>query len=84
MYCNPRTGLSVVGLVRHSLLECAASLDVDDVSGLVALEVGGQVLDALVLVGAGKHVAGAAAVTGGIHHLQAGKEQRPEQEEQKT
>ena len=62
-------GLSVVGLVGHSFLEGSVALHVHDVSGLVHLEVGGQMLHDLGLVGATEHVAGSATVSGRVRHL---------------
>ena len=62
------SGFAVVGLVWHSLLEGAAALDVDNVSDLVGLEIGGQMLHSLLLVPPGEHVPGAATVTFRIRH----------------
>ena len=49
-------------------------LDVDDVAELVGLQVGGQVLNALRLVGAREHVAGSATITFGVRHCESGPE----------
>jgi len=65
------TGLAVVSLVGHTLLEGTVTLDVNNVSHLVAGKVGGQVLDSLGLVLPREHVSGATAVTLGIRHLGA-------------
>ncbi len=51
-------------------------LDVNDVSQPVGLEVGGQVLDTLLLEGACEHVAGAASVTFRVHHFELSPEKR--------
>merc|ERR1719244_498727 len=62
------TRLAVVGLVGHTLLEGSTSLDVDDVSNLVHLEVGGEVLHAGLLEAPGEHVAGPASVSCRVSH----------------
>ena len=64
------TGLSVVGLVGHSLLEGAVSLDVDNVTRLVALEVCAQVFYALRLVRTREHVPRATPISLRVRHLE--------------
>ena len=64
------TGLSVVGLVGHSLLEGAVSLDVDNVTRLVALEVCAQVFYALCLVRTREHVPRATPISLRVRHLE--------------
>lgn len=51
-------------------------LDVNDVSDLVGLQVGGQMLDTLLFVGAREHVASTATVTLRIRHCEALTESR--------
>ena len=53
------------------MLSVWSYLDVDDVAELVGLQVGGQVLDALGLVGAREHVARSAPVTFRVRHLES-------------
>ena len=48
-YVEHAAGLAVVSLQRHALLRGSVALDVDNVSGLVALEVRGQMVDSLLL-----------------------------------
>ena len=64
------TGLSVVGLVGHALLEGAVSLDVDNVTRLVALEVCAQVFYALRLVRTREHVPRATPISLRVRHLE--------------
>lgn len=65
--------LSVVVLVGHALLEGTIALDVNNITLLVHLEEGGEVLNSVLLEFASEEVAGAAAVTFGIDHLVACK-----------
>ena len=46
-------------------------LDINDIAELVGLQVGGQVLDTLLLVGAREHVSRSASVTIGVHHFES-------------
>merc|ERR1712138_107098 len=61
---------SVVELVRHTRLDGGVGLDVDVVAKLVVDEVGRQVRHATLAERAREHVAGAAAVTLGLRHLE--------------
>ena len=45
------------------------TLDIHNVSNLVELEVGGQVLHSSLLVAPGEHVSGATAISLGVGHL---------------
>ena len=45
------------------------TFDVDDISDLVGFEIGGQMLDTLLLVAPREHVPGATAVSLGVGHL---------------
>jgi hypothetical protein len=66
---------SFIGLARVQATGLFPSyLDVNDVAELVGLQVGGQVLDALLLVGAREHVAGAASVALRVGHLDSSPE----------
>lgn len=57
------TGLTVVKLVRHTLVDGSVGLDVDDVANLVGLQVGGQVGGAILLEPLLEHVPGTGSVT---------------------
>ena len=64
-------GLAVVGLVWHTLLEGTTALDINNVTNLVELEVSGQMLNTLLLVGSREHVPGATTVSCRVCHLLA-------------
>ena len=70
LFSSRLTGLSVVGLVGHALLEGAVSLDVDNVTRLVALEVCAQVFYALRLVRTREHVPRATPISLRVRHLE--------------
>merc|ERR1719438_733591 len=63
------SSLSVVGLVGHTLLESTATFHINNISNLVELEISGQMLDTLLLVGSGEHVSGATTVSCWVRHL---------------
>ena len=48
---------------------CLSTLDINNVSDLVELEVGGQMLHTSFLVASGEHVSGATTISLGVGHL---------------
>merc|ERR550517_2242730 len=63
------SSFAVESLVWHSLLESSAAFNIHDISDLVGLQVGGQMLNSTLLVASGEHVSGATAVSLGVSHL---------------
>merc|ERR1719215_1798460 len=63
------SGLAVVGLVGHTLLEGTATLNVNNVTPLVDLQVGGQMFHSLLLVGTREHVSRTTTKSLRIGHL---------------
>lgn len=63
------TGLSVVVLVGHTLVNLTGSLHINDVSDAEGTEIGGEVSRAVLSVGDGELMAGARAVTIRVRHL---------------
>lgn len=63
------SGLSVVVLVGHTLVDLSGSLHINDVSDVEGREVGREVSRAVLSVGDGELVAGARAVTMRVRHL---------------
>merc|ERR1719490_452569 len=62
------SGLAMVSLVRHTLLESTTSLDVNNVTNLVHLEIGGEVLHPRLLEATREHVSRAATVSSWVSH----------------
>lgn len=62
------TSLTVVKLVRHTLVERTVALDVDDVTALVHLKEGGQFLCSMVTELAREKVSSTTSVTVGVDH----------------
>ena len=62
----------MVELVRHTLVDSTVGLDVNDVTDLVGLQVGGK-LDGHTMLPevTGEHVAGASADTIGVRHVES-------------
>lgn len=71
-------GTSVVELVRHTLLDGGVCLNVDVLAQPVVGQVGGQVRHAILAEWTREHVAGAAAVTLGLWHLETAEQRRSE------
>ena len=67
-YVEDTSSLSVVNLVRHTLLEGSIRDNIDDVSTLVDLIVGRQMLNSVVSESLGEHVARSAPDTLGVGH----------------
>ena len=62
------SSLSVVNLVGHTLLEGSISLDIDNVSALVNLVIGGKVFNSMVAESLGEHIARSAPQTLRVGH----------------
>uniref|UniRef100_T1DFJ0 Secreted protein n=1 Tax=Psorophora albipes TaxID=869069 RepID=T1DFJ0_9DIPT len=63
------TGLTVVGLVGHTLVHGTVTLDVDEVTGLVDLHVGRQRDGTVLPEGTGEHVPGTTTITLRVSHF---------------
>merc|ERR1719193_1935924 len=62
------SSLAMVSLGGHTLLESTASLDVNNVSNLLHLEIGGEVLNPSLLEATREHVSRAATVSSWVSH----------------